>query len=78
MRFLSTGVAALALTAFAIVPAQACSWNKSAKAEDKMTVAETLTAPQIDADVAVATNDLSDQVLSEQILLPQPAEKPSE
>lgn len=78
MRFLSTGVAALALTAFAIVPAQACSWNKTAKAEDKMTVAETLTAPQIDTDVAVATNDLSDQILSEEILLPQPEEKPAE
>ncbi|MCK7613405.1 hypothetical protein [Roseibium sediminicola] len=76
MHLLKSGVAVLALTAFAVVPAQACSWNKTAKAEDKMTVAQTDSIPQIDADVAIATNDLSDDALTEQIVLPEdtPAE----
>ena len=78
MRLMSTGVAALALTAFAIVPAQACSWNKTAKADTKMTVAETLVVPQTESDVAIATNDLSTEVLSDQTVLPLPEEKPAE
>lgn len=71
MHLLKSGVAVLALTAFAVVPAQACSWNKTAKAEDKMTVADTADVPQIDTDVAIATNDLSNDVLAEQIILPE-------
>lgn len=78
MRLLTSGVTALALTAFAVVPAQACSWGKTAKAEDKMTVAETATVPQVDTDVSIATNDLSDEVLKEQIVLPVPGETPAE
>lgn len=76
MHLLKTGVAALALTAFAVVPAQACSWGKTAKAEDKMTVAETSTVPQVDTDVAIATNDLSEDILTEEIVLPE--DKPAE
>ena len=71
MHLLKSGVAVLALTAFAVVPAQACSWNKTASVEDKMTVADTADVPQIDTDVAIATNDLSNDVLAEQIILPE-------
>jgi len=78
MSLLKTGVAALALTAFAVVPAQACSWGKTAKAESKMTLAETDKVPQVDTDVAIATNDLSDEFLQEKIILPVPEDKPAE
>jgi len=78
MQLLKSGVAALALTAFAVVPAQACSWGKTAKAEDKMTVAETEEVPQVDTDVAIATNDMSDETLNEQIILPVPGDRPAE
>lgn len=78
MRLLSTGVAALALTAFAIVPAGACSFGKSAKAKPKMTVADTTVIPQVDTDVSIATNDLSDEAVAEGILLPMPDNKPEE
>jgi len=78
MQYLKTSVAALGLIAFAAVPAQACSWGKTAKAEDKMTVADTTTVPQVDEIVAVATNDLSDDTLAEEIILPQPEETPAE
>lgn len=76
MHLLKSGVAVLALTAFAVIPAQACPWDKTASAEDKMTVAQTDSIPQIDADVAIATNDLSDDALTEQIILPE--ETPAE
>jgi len=78
MRYLKSSVAALALVAFAAVPAQACSWGKTAKAENKMTVADTTIVPPVGETVAVATNDLSDEVLAEEIILPQPEEKPAE
>lgn len=76
MHLLKSGVAVLALTAFAAAPAQACPWDKTAKAEDQMTVAETATVPQVDTDVAIATNDLSDDILTEPIILPE--SKPAE
>ncbi|MEO9526673.1 hypothetical protein [Roseibium sp.] len=78
MRLLSTSVAAIALAAFAIAPANACSWGKSAKAKEKMTVADTMIVPQVETDVAIATNDLSDDILKEEIILPTPGEKPVE
>ncbi|QFT34716.1 hypothetical protein K1718_26585 [Roseibium porphyridii] len=77
MRLLSTGVAALALTAFAIVPASACSWGKTAKSKN-MTVADTTVIPEVDTDVSIATNDLSDETLEEAIVLPVPGDKPAE
>lgn len=77
MRFLSTVVAALALVALAIVPASACSWGKSAKAK-QMTVADTTAVPQIDTDISIATNDLSDEILQEIPPLPIPEDKPAE
>jgi hypothetical protein len=77
MRLLSTGVAALAVTAFIIVPANACS-GKSAKLKSKMTVADTTVVPQVDTDVSVATNDLSDEAVAGKIILPVPGEKPTE
>ncbi|GAB4517020.1 MAG: hypothetical protein Tsb0019_16630 [Roseibium sp.] len=78
MRLLSTAVAAIAVSAFTIVPASACAWNKTAKVKDKMTVAETAIVPQVDTDVAIATNDLSDEILKEEILLPVPEDKPAD
>ncbi|MEP3430789.1 MAG: hypothetical protein ABJN98_19050 [Roseibium sp.] len=77
MRHLSTGISALALIAFAIVPASACSWGKSAKAKDNMTVTETMIAPDVDTDISIATNDLSDEALKDMILLPDTAEDPA-
>ncbi|MEP2880135.1 MAG: hypothetical protein ABJL55_02575 [Roseibium sp.] len=77
MRHLSTGITALALTAFAIVPASACSWGKSAKAKDNMTVAETTIVPDINTEISIATNDLSDEALKDMILLPETAEDPT-
>jgi hypothetical protein len=78
MRLLSTGVAALAVTAFAIVPVDACSYGKSAKVKSKMTVADTTVVPQVDTDVSVATNDLSDEAVAGKLILPVPGEKPAE
>ncbi|PVB61360.1 hypothetical protein DCO57_12600 [Labrenzia sp. 011] len=75
---MTTGIAALALTAFAGVPAIACSWDKTAKAEQKITVAEAVTPLQYDSDVAIATNDLSDETLRKMTVLPVPGEKPAE
>ncbi|TYC79973.1 hypothetical protein FMN63_01645 [Stappia sp. BW2] len=69
MRLLSTGIAALAVTAFAIAPAAACSWNKSAQAK-QMTVAETPVLPETGSDVAIATNDLSDAIVNESVIQP--------
>jgi hypothetical protein len=69
MRLLSTGIAALAVTAFAIAPAAACSWNKTAQAK-QMTVAETPVAPDTGTGVAIATNDLSDAIVSETVIQP--------
>ncbi len=78
MRLLSTSVTALALTAFAFVPANACSWGKSAKAKDNLTVADATVVPEINADVAIATNDLSDESLKDVIILPVPGDQPAE
>ncbi|WP_299809252.1 hypothetical protein [uncultured Roseibium sp.] len=78
MRLLTTGIAALALTAFAVVPAVSCTWDKTAQAKQKMTVAEVTTLPQFETDAAVATNDLSDETLREMSVLPVPGEKPAE
>lgn len=78
MRLLSTGVAAIAVTAFAIAPASACSWGKTAKAKEKMTVADVSVVPQVDMDVSIATNDLSDEILREELILPVPADKPAD
>ncbi len=78
MRILSTVVAGLAVSVFALAPAHACSWGKTAKAKTQMTVAETTVVPQVDTDVSIATNDLSDEVIKEMLVLPIPAEKPAE
>ncbi|MCX2724401.1 hypothetical protein [Roseibium salinum] len=78
MRLLKTAIAALALTAFAILPANACSLHKSAKAKEKMSVAETIVVPDVDTDVSTATNDLTDDVVKGTIILPAPGEKPAE
>ncbi len=78
MRLISTAIAGLALTAFAIVPASACSWGKTAQADDNMTVADTAIVPEVDTDIAIATNDLSDEVTQEEIILPVPEEAPAE
>ena len=76
MRLLSTGVAALALTAFAAIPASACSFGKSAKAKPQMTVADATVPPQAGTDISIATNDLSEETVSSTILLPVPEDKP--
>lgn len=78
MRLLKPAIAALALTAFAILPANACSWHKSAKAEEKMSVAETIAVPEVDTDVSTATNDLTDELLEGTVVLPVPGEEPAE
>ncbi|WP_305984803.1 hypothetical protein [Roseibium sp. MMSF_3544] len=78
MRLISTAIAGLALTAFAIVPASACSWGKTAKADTQMTVADTTIVPDVDTDVAIATNDLDTEVLQEEVILPVPEEAPTE
>ncbi|MBS8262276.1 hypothetical protein [Roseibium polysiphoniae] len=67
MRGLKTSVAALALTAFAVSPALACEWSKSAKAKTKMTVAQTTEVPE----VAIATNDLPVEVTSNITVIPK-------
>ncbi|MGS4986647.1 hypothetical protein ACVDG9_01705 [Roseibium sp. RP-7] len=77
MRLLSTGIAALAVTAFAIAPAAACSWNKTAQSK-QMTVAETPVLPDTDSDVAIATNDLSNAIVSETVIQPTTGETVSE
>ncbi|MEE4014022.1 hypothetical protein V1T76_18295 [Roseibium sp. FZY0029] len=77
MRLLSTGIAALAVTAFAIAPAAACSWNKTAKAK-QMTVAETPVLPDTGSDVAIATNDLSDAIVNESVIQPTMGETASD
>lgn len=77
MRLLKTGIAALALAAFAIAPASACSWHKTAKAKEKMSVAETTVIPDADGDVSIATNDLRDGILKKRPILPA-GEKPAE
>lgn len=76
MRILSTGLAALALISLATVPAAACSWGKTAKADTKMTVAEMPIAPDAGASISIATNDISDEMLKETELLPRPTDKP--
>ncbi|WP_428648456.1 hypothetical protein [Roseibium sp.] len=78
MRLLSTGVAALALGAIATIPAAAaCSWDKTAKADERMTVADTASVPATGTDIAIATNDLDDETLLEMRLPPVPGEKPA-
>lgn len=58
MRFLGTLSAALALSAFAVAPASACPFGASAELKKDMTVADTTVVPEVDQDVAIATNDL--------------------
>ncbi|GGB47468.1 hypothetical protein GCM10011316_19510 [Roseibium aquae] len=74
MRVLSLTLAVLASSAFAIVPASACSWGKTAS-KDKMTVAEIPTVK--DGDVAVATNDLSDALIKSMTDTKKPIETPA-
>lgn len=78
MRLMSTGITALALTAFAIIPASACPWGKTAEATQDMTVADTTVVPRVESDVSIATNDLSDEALRDVILQPEAAEEPTE
>ncbi len=73
MRVLSLAVTGAALLGFAIAPASACEWMKSAKSN--MTVVETV--PET-PDVSVATNDLAPEILEEVTTAPQPEEKPAE
>ena len=77
MRVLTPVLTTLAMTAFAVGSAQACAWNKTAKAETNITVAETTATPWTDQTVAVGTNDLSDTVLAEETIRPVPTEKPA-
>ncbi|MES0883241.1 hypothetical protein [Roseibium sp. SCP14] len=77
MRLMSILFSALALIAFLIAPASACSWSKSADSQ-QMTVADVSEVPQTGADISLATNDLSDDVLLEVSPLPVPVEKPAE
>lgn len=74
MRVLSLSVAALAVSAFAIAPASACAWMKSAESTNQ-TVVETV--PET-PDVSIATNDLSEAVLKEVTAEPSADEKPAE
>ncbi|MEP0234687.1 MAG: hypothetical protein ABJP02_07025 [Parasphingorhabdus sp.] len=67
MRGLKTSVAAFALAAFAVSPALACEWSKSAKTKTKMTVAQTTEVPE----VAIATNDLPMEVTSNITVIPK-------
>lgn len=78
MRLINTAIAGFALTAFAIAPASACSWGKTAKADENMSVADTTFVPEVNVDVAIATNDLSDEITQEEIILPVPAKEPTE
>jgi hypothetical protein len=61
MRVLSLTLSALAVSAFAIAPAAACEWMKSAESTNQ-TVVEVV--PET-TDVSIATNDLSEAVLKE-------------
>lgn len=76
MRILTTFLSTIAVNAFAIAPAAACTWDKTASVKKKMTVAQAPFAGTPD-DVAIGTNDLSDKVLQEEILLPVPGDKPT-
>lgn len=77
MRLLTTGLAALAVSAFAIAPVYACSWGKTASKGD-YTVADTSEVPATDMSVSIATNDLSDEAV-EQLTVPEETpETPSE
>lgn len=74
MRLLSSLVLASAVSAFAIVPASACSFMKSAESDDQMTVVKTL--PKTVEDVAIATNDIDIEApASPALLLPIDGEK---
>ncbi|WP_420412453.1 hypothetical protein [Roseibium sp.] len=75
MRLLTSGLAALAVCAFAVAPAHACSWGKTASS-GKMTVAETSTVPE--TDVSIATNDLSEETLKEVIVPTETPETPAD
>ncbi|MTI44592.1 hypothetical protein JM93_02458 [Roseibium hamelinense] len=75
MRILSLTLAVIATSAFAIAPASACSWMKSAESE-KITVATAPTAD--DSNVSIATNDLSVETIKEMAIMPEAAEAPAE
>ncbi|MEM9634225.1 MAG: hypothetical protein AAGA50_23045 [Pseudomonadota bacterium] len=77
MRLVSILISALALIALVIAPASACPWSKSADSQ-QMTVADISEVPQVDSDISLATNDLSDEVLLETAPLPAPMEEPTE
>ena len=71
MQKLTFGVTALAFSAFAIAPAMACSWDKTAGySKPNMTVAEAPVVLKDGTEVAIATNDLSEEAISEAVLLP--------
>lgn len=61
MRVLSLTLSALAVSAFAIAPANACEWMKSAESTNQTVVEVVPETP----DVSIATNDLSEAVLKE-------------
>lgn len=74
MRVLSLTLAAFAISAFAVAPASACEWMKSAQKDD---LSITQSEP-VAADISIATNDLSDGALEEMTLLPVPDTQPAE
>lgn len=75
MRVLSLTLATLATSAVAIVPATACSWMKTAEKEN-MTVVDVPTVEK--GDVAIATNDLSDEAIKNMTVKPLPKETAAE
>lgn len=74
MRVLSLTLAAFALSAFALVPASACEWMKSAQ-KDGLSITQ---SEPVAADISIATNDLSEGALEEMTILPVPDTKPTE
>lgn len=67
MRFLGTLSTALALSAFALAPASACPWAKTTEMKTDMTVADATVFPDVDQDVAIATNDLREPLAKDLI-----------
>lgn len=77
MRLLTTGIAALAVSAFAVAPAYACSWGKTAS-KDNYTVADTSDIPETDMSVSIATNDLSEDTIKKLTVPEDNPETPAE
>jgi len=74
MRVLSPTLAAFAISAFALAPASACEWMKSAQ-KDGLSITQ---SEPVAADISIATNDLSESVVKEMTTLPVPDTKAAE